>query len=309
MQNLDVGATMDCTAASLTRPRLRPDATLRPSLDLRAATIGKDLLCVEGFVAAGGVRVRVAEVRKSTLFIDATLGTSVELTRYSLNAYGLTTTDLAVLPARAPAGTVRLASARAGSFTDSPLLWDAEGGVSIDGFDYQLIDETRGDDTRQRLRFIERATPDYAPGPYEQLAAAYRRAGHEDRAERVLMARQVRRYAEAGPASRIWGWLQRWTVGFGYQPWLAVCWLVLAWVLGGIWFAGHVPPPVDSGQDPIFNAWIFAADTLLPIVNLGQDGYFKLEGASQWIATALDVVGWILATTAAAGAARILKRV
>jgi hypothetical protein len=72
---------------------------------------------------------------------------------------------------------------------------------------------------------------------------------------------------------------------------------------------GHVPPPVDNGQDPIFNAWIFAADTLLPIVNLGQDGYWKLEGASQWIATALDVVGWILATTAAAGAARILKRV
>ncbi len=309
MQNLDVGATLDCTGAELTRPRLRPDATLRPSLDLRAATIGKDLLCVDGFVAAGGVRVRVAEVRKSAQFIDATLGTSVELTRYSLNAYGLTTIDLAVRPASAPAGTVRLASARAGSFTDSPLLWAADGGVAIDGFDYQLIDETRGDDTRQRLRCIERATRDYAPGPYDQLAAAYRRAGHEDRAERVLMARQVRRYAEAGPAGRIWGWLQRWTVGFGYQPWLAVCWLVLAWVLGGIWFAGHVPPPVDNGQDPVFNAWIFAADTLLPIVNLGQDGYFKLDGASQWIATALDVVGWILATTAAAGAARVLKRV
>jgi hypothetical protein len=248
-------------------------------------------------------------VHKSAQFVDATLGTSVELTRYSLNAYGLTTTDLTLLPARAPAGVVRLASARAGSFTDSPLLWAAEGGVAIDGFDHQLIDETRGDDTRQRLGFIERATSDYAPGPYEQLAAAYRRAGHEDRAERVLMARQVRRYAEAGPASRIWGWLQRWTVGFGYQPWLAVCWLALAWVLGGLWFVGHVPPPVDNGQDPIFNAWIFAADTLLPIVNLGQDGYWKLEGASQWIATALDVVGWILATTAAAGAARILKRV
>lgn len=309
MQNLDVGATLDCSGAMLTRPRLRPDATLRPSLDLRAATIGKDLLCVEGFVAAGGVRVRVAEVHKSVQFVDATLGTSVELTRYALNAYGLITTDLAVLPARAPAGAVRLAAARAGSFTDSPLLWAAEGGVAIDGFDYQLIDETRGDDTRQRLGFIERATNDYAPGPYEQLAAAYRRAGHEERAERVLMARQVRRYAEAGPASRIWGWLQRWTVGFGYQPWLAVCWLVFAWVLGGLWFVGHVPRPVDNGQDPVFNAWIFAADTLLPIVNLGQDGYWKLEGASQWIATALDVVGWILATTAAAGAARVLKRV
>ncbi len=207
MQNLDVGATLDCTGAVFTRPRLRPDATLRPSIDLRAATIGKDLLCVDGFVAAGGVRVRVADMHKSAQFVDATLGTSVELTRYSLNAYGLTTTDLAILPALAPAGGVRLASARVAR---SPTrLWAAEGGVAIDGFDYQLIVETRGDDTRQRLALIERATHDYAPGPYEQLAAAYRRAGHEDRAERVLMARQVRRYSEAGPASRIWGWLQR----------------------------------------------------------------------------------------------------
>ena len=309
MQNLDVGATLDCTRAALTRPRLRPDDTMRPSLDLRAATIGKDLLCVDGFVAAGGVRVRVADVHKSVQFVDATLGTSSALTRYSLNLYGLTTSDLVLLPARAPAGAVRLASARVGSFTDAELLWEAEGGVAIDGFDYQLIDDTRIADTRQRLRLLERAMPDYAPGPYEQLAAAYRRAGHEERAERVLMTRQIRRYAESGPASRVWGALQRWTVGFGYQPWLAVCWLALAWVLGGIWFVGHVPTPVDDGQHPVFDPWIFAADTLLPIVNLGQDGYWRLEGASQWIATALDVVGWILATTAAAGAARILKRV
>ncbi len=78
---------------------------------------------------------------------------------------------------------------------------------------------------------------------------------------------------------------------------------------GGIWFLGNVPTPVDDGQHPVFNAWIFSADTLLPIINLGQDGYWRLDGASQWIGSALVVVGWILATTAAAGAARILKRV
>ena len=181
--------------------------------------------------------------------------------------------------------------------------------MTVDGFDYQTIVDTRITDTRTRLYLLEQATGDYAPGPYEQLAAAYRRAGHEDLAERVLMTRQIRRYREAGPAGRVWGALQRWTVGFGYQPWLAVCWLVLAWVLGGLWFTGHVPIPVDDGQHPVFDPWIFAADTLLPIVNLGQDGYWRLAGASQWIATGLDVVGWILATTAAAGAARVLKRV
>jgi len=250
----------------------------------------------------------VADVHKSVQFVDATLGTSGR-TRYALNLYGLTTIDLLLLPAAPPAGAVRLTAARVGTFTDAEELWAAEGGVTVDGFDYQTIADTRITDTRTRLHLLEQATGDYAPGPYEQLAAAYRRAGHEDLAERVLMTRQIRRYREAGPAGRVWGALQRWTVGFGYQPWLAVCWLVLAWLLGAIWFVGHVPTPVDDGQHPVFDAWIFAADTLLPIVNLGQDGYWRLEGASQWIATGLDVVGWILATTAAAGAARILKRV
>lgn len=44
-------------------------------------------------------------------------------------------------------------------------------------------------------------------------------------------------------------------------------------------------------------------------MNLGQDGYWRLAGASQWIAGAHVAAGWILATTAAAGAARILRRV
>jgi hypothetical protein len=171
------------------------------------------------------------------------------------------------------------------------------------------MNDTHVIDIQTRLHWLQQVMPDYAAGPYEQLAAAYRRAGHEELSERVLMARQSRRYAEAGVVGRIWGALQRWTVGFGYQPWLAVCWLVLFAVLGGAWFATHTPPPVDNGQNPVFNPWLFAADTLLPIVNLGQDGYWRLDGASQWIASALVAAGWILATTAAAGAARILKRV
>jgi hypothetical protein len=88
-----------------------------------------------------------------------------------------------------------MAAARVGTFTDSEELWAAEGGVAVDGFDYQTVDDTRITDTRRRLHLLEQATGDYAPGPYEQLAAAYRRAGHEDLAERVLMTRQVRRVA------------------------------------------------------------------------------------------------------------------
>ena len=311
LQNAEIGATLDCTGSVLERPRLRPDGTVRPSLDARASTIGKDLLCNAGFTATGGVRIRRTEVGKSVQFADATLGGPPEqaFARYALNAYGLATAELVLRPAVPPGGAVRLTQARVGTFTDSEKVWNARGGVAIDGFDYALLNDTQVVDVRTRLHWLEQVMPDYAPGPYDHLAAAYRRAGHDERAERVLVARQTRHYAEAGIAGRIWGALQRYTVGFGYRPWLAACWLVLFWVAGGIWFLANVPTPVDDGQHPVFNPWIFSADTLLPIINLGQDGYWRLDGASQWIGSVLVVVGWILATTAAAGAARILKRV
>ena len=57
MHNAEIGATLDCTGARLERPRLRPDATVRPSLDLRAAMIGKDanwgILRMASIVVAG----------------------------------------------------------------------------------------------------------------------------------------------------------------------------------------------------------------------------------------------------------------
>ena len=73
LNDAEVGATLDCTGARLERPRRRPDGSVRPSLDARAATIGKDLLCRDGFIAAGGVRLRRTEARKSVQFVDATL--------------------------------------------------------------------------------------------------------------------------------------------------------------------------------------------------------------------------------------------
>ena len=229
--------------------------------------------------------------------------------RFALNAYGLVTAELVVELSVPPGAAVRLAQARVGTFADSAALWSAVRGVDLAGFYYDQLDDTREVDVRTRLGWLEQVMPDYTPGPYEQLAAAYRRAGDEEQAQRVLMARHQRRYAESDVVERIWGALQRWTVGFGYRPWLAVCWLVLFAVLGGAWFAANPPVPVDDGQNPAFNPWLFAADTLLPIVNLGQDGYWRLDGASQWISSGLVAAGWILATTAAAGAARILKRV
>jgi hypothetical protein len=65
---------------------------------------------------------------------------------------------------------------------------------------------------------------------------------------------------------------------------------------------------VDPGRHPQWNAALFSLDLLLPVVDLGQAGQWQLSGAWQWLAAALVVLGWTLATTVAAGATRLLRR-
>ncbi|MEU4442656.1 hypothetical protein AB0K14_00800 [Actinosynnema sp. NPDC050801] len=309
LQNAEIGSTLDCSGASLLAPRRRPDGTVKPSLDARVAGVGKDLLCSHGFTAEGGVRIRLAEVGKMATFAGARLGGPGS--DIALNAYGLTVSQLVLRLSedRIPVGRVVLTRVSAATVMDGPGLWAATGGVDVEDFTFRSIASTPHVDVRTRLRWLREVQPDFAPGPYEQLAAVYRDGGEEELAQRVQLEKQRRRYSELGVAGRVWGFLQRWTVGYGYRPWLAIAWLTAFWLVGAIWFLGHEMPKLNEDESPSWNAWLLSMDLLIPIVDLGQDGKWRFGGASQWISSTLIAVGWILASTAAAGAARVLKRV
>ncbi|MFI6491576.1 hypothetical protein [Streptomyces sp. NPDC050564] len=47
---------------------------------------------------------------------------------------------------------------------------------------------------------------------------------------------------------------------------------------------------------------------MLPLVDFGQEQAFSPRGGLQWAAVVLVCLGWLLATTAAAGANRMLRR-
>jgi len=59
---------------------------------------------------------------------------------------------------------------------------------------------------------------------------------------------------------------------------------------------------------PHWNPALYALDLLLPVIDLGQDNAWREVGTGQWVASALILLGWMLATTAAAGASRLLRR-
>ncbi|MGH3936411.1 MAG: hypothetical protein ACRDS1_15775, partial [Pseudonocardiaceae bacterium] len=307
LHHAHIGSTLDCTAARLDTPRHRPDGSTKPSLDARAATIGKDIYASRGFTATGGVRLSLAEVSKSVNFNGARLG-GAGAGVAALHARGMTCQELRLGFAEPPRGDISLAGVAATSVFDSEQLWATDGRVDVEDFRYQSLTASPEVNVAIRLRWLQAVLPGYDPDPYDSLAASYRDGGHDDRADAVLLAKQRHRHTVHGSAGRVWGWLQEWTVGYGYRPWRAAWWLLVCWLFGSLWFATHPLPQLDSGQHPSWQPIIYAVDLLIPVVNLGQDGLWRTSGASAWVAGGLTAIGWLLLTTATAGVTRILTR-
>jgi hypothetical protein len=212
----------------------------------------------------------------------------------------------------APRGRVSLAGATVDKLVDARASWPGAAGpgsVNLEGFGYGSV-TARGPFTlRDRIGWLAAATPEYSPGPYEQLAAALRAGGEDADAREVLLAKQRRRRETLPLAGKAWGYLQDVTVGYGYRPGRAAIWMALLWAFGALYFAGH-PAPVsaDSGAHPHWSPPLFALDLLLPVIDLGQENAWRLSGPPQWTAALLSILGWVLATSVATGASRLLRR-
>ncbi|MDX2393297.1 oxidoreductase [Streptomyces sp. DK15] len=205
-------------------------------------------------------------------------------------------------------GRVVVSGSKVDKLVDRHTSWPGPGRLSMEGFVYEKV-APRGDFTlARRLAWVEAATPEYSPEPYERLATVLRDGGEDAEAREVLLAKQRRRRATLPPAARAWGLLQDWTVVYGYRPGRAALWMALLWAAGALLFLGHRPEPVKADEHPHWNAALYALDLLLPVINLGQEGHWKMAGGWQWGSAALVLLGWILATTVAAGASRLLRR-
>ena len=322
----NIGANLDLRASRFVDPgRYRRDKSSKPSVDLRSAHIGRDLVCalgereVQPFSAQGEIRIRRAEIGRQTNFQGAEVGSSLKGT--AINAFGLITQELRLDVATAPKGRVNLRHARCASLTDNDNFWEATGHIELDDFRYDaLAAPIELDDDAQivrRLRLLRKAMGgSYRPGPYDQFATMLRASGNEEHASTVLIAKQRWRYhalAEGyrvlGPGVRTWSWLQRYVVGYGYRPMRALFSLALLLLLGTVWFAAQ-PTPVEANSDDrlVWNPFLFTIDHLVPIVDFGYENRWQVSGASTWVTAGLIAAGWILATTVAAGLTRMLRR-
>jgi hypothetical protein len=253
------------------------------------------------------VRLAGAHVVGQLSFSGATLANpgGIALNLYEVEVPG----SLWLRFAAPPEGTVDLTSARVGALYDSERTWP--GTLGLRGFTYDHLEADTQVSSTGRLRWLDRDPKGYAPQPYEQLAAFYRRAGHEQDARRVAIKKQRRRRGELPPPAKAWNFFLGATVGHGYRAWLAGVWLLILFVVGCVlsnlaypeYFRTARPAP----QSPHFQPVLYTLDVLLPLINIHQRDMWIADGPAQWGAL-LTVAGWVLTTAAVAALTGLVKK-
>ena len=286
--------------------------------------VGGGMYCNAGFSAAGGVNLFGAAIGS---MLDFATGKLTAPDGTALRAPGCTVqTDAALTNGFSATGAVDLSGARIGGslhladatfsactadlrnanievLSGQPSQWPGE--IRLRELTYTTLEPYLG--APEWLNWLRRDPGGYEPQPYEQLAAYYRRVGHDEQARTVLLAKQRHRRQRLQLLARAWGLLQDAATGYGYRPARAFGWLVLLLAFTTVYFTLHPPRTVGSGGAS-FESVIYAFDTVVPVLDLAHQQTYVTTGAGQWITWAVTIAGWVLATTVIAGITRTLTR-
>ncbi|MGP3921681.1 oxidoreductase [Streptomyces sp. 8N616] len=328
LRGAQIGVSLSLRGSRLSNPYGRralnaPQLTVERSLYMTAAGLSTSPLAGStgttppyGITPTRGTRIQHFECEGGVRLDDGRFGDAVDFyqARFVMEAgqevslRRIQTPELRFLGERPQRGRVVLSGAKVVNLVDRSTSWPGPGGLAMAGFAYETLIPRGPFPLTRRLEWVAAATPEYAPEPYEQLAAALRASGEDADARAVLLAKQRRRRETLPLAGKLWGYLQDWAVAYGYKPGRAALWMAVLWAVGALLFERNPPQELRDGESPHWNAALYTLDLLLPVIDLGQDGFWKPQGRFQWAAAVLILLGWILATTVAAGASRLLRR-
>ncbi|MFG2130345.1 oxidoreductase [Streptomyces sp. NPDC048751] len=319
LRGATVGVSLSLRGAKLANPYSRlalnaPQLTVERTLYLTPAGVGGQT--PSGTTPARGTRIQRFECQGGVRLDDGRFGDAVDLQQarftftdeQELSLRRVQTPELRFLGEQPRRGSVVLSGARVVNLVDRAASWPGPGSLHMGGFTYENLVPRGPFPLAERLEWVAAATAEYNPEPYERLAAVLRAGGEDEDAREVLLAKQRRRRETLPPAAKLWGYVQDWTVAYGYRPGRAAVWMAVLWAAASLAFAHAAHPPVNGDGHPPWNPALLALDLLLPVIDLGQVGQWELRGGWQWLAAALILLGWILATTVAAGATRLLRR-
>lgn len=288
-----IGAGLEFNGAILNYPQ--GHALRAPHL-----TVMADVSCANGFTAIGNIDLTSSRIYGRLSFRGAALAHP----GFRLDCADARIGTLDLQSLTAPPAKVDLHGSEIKVIHDDPACWPLQLHLGMASYDFlqpHLPPE-------KRVELLRLDPSGYQPGPYEQLAAYYRRIGHDDEARTVLLAKERNRREKLGPAARIWSHLQDVIVGFGYRPTRAFAWFITLVAIMSTYFAIDHPMPIDAAKAPTLQPVAYSMDLLLPILDLGQEKAHTLIGAARWLGWTATLIGWILATTIIAGIMRVVAR-
>jgi hypothetical protein len=302
--------------------------TIGGDLDCSDATfsnVGSDALVVDGAEINGGVYLRrgfcsTGEVR----FVGTKIGGALDCSDATL----VNPSGVALMAEHAAVGTglffrdVHVTGGidlfRASTTTlgddlgraDDPLgSWQGIQPLILDGFAYERYGSEEGWDSKRREEWLLHTTG-FQHGAWQQLIGVYRAHGRNDQANRAAIAMHNDRVKRAGlpwqraAGRRVLGAV----VGHGYRPWLAGAWgvaIIAAFALVVSHWSGDFVSAkgVTGSPQPV----AYAADTFLPIIDLGQASDWTATHWLRWVDWSVILLGWALTTIFVAGFTRIVR--
>lgn len=276
------------------------------------AQIANDLFLRGTFEAHGGIRLPGVKVGGQISLLGARLtAPDGQTDDRALNLQAVEAASL-VLESMAVRGGVDLSGARVTTVNDDGTWWPKTGPMRLVGFRYEALAPRMS--VSDRLTWLSRSEPQYAPGNFDQLADAYRRAGDDHAARKVLIAKQRgrREGTESSLLGRAWSRFLDLSVGYGYHPGRAFVWLVVLLLLGtflfAVPFADQVVATSDAARVRGFSPFLYTLDLLLPVASLEQREGWAATGVARWVAVVLTLAGWLLGLTLVAALTGVFKQ-
>ena len=305
--NARIGGQLDCSGATLTNAD-------GDALSADGAEITGGVFLLGGFSATGTVRLLGARIGGHLACRGATL---MNKGGVALAARDVTIGSALVFSDVLVTGGVDLFRASAttldddlGRADDSLGSWRGVQPLVLDSFAYARFSPEAVWGSKHRCRWLQQ-TSTFQQSAWQQLIEIYRAQGRDDEATSAAIAMHNDRVKRAGlPRYRRWGrQVLRVVIGHGYRPSLAGAWaagIVAAFALV-VWQWSGMFVPETEGLTGSPQPVAYAADTFLPIVDLGEAGDWMPTGWVRWVDWSVILSGWALSTIFVAGFTRIVR--
>jgi hypothetical protein len=276
-----------------------------PALSAIDAAIGKTVLIQQGVIVRGLIDFSGVEVGRSCTFGGADLAATelLDLARSEISD------DLVLGFDKAPR-FIDLRGASASTYVEQIDRWADH--YALDGFTYGRLESDGGAVPQTRLDWLSRNVEGFSPQPYEACAAALDNDGRREHARYILMEKAHAAGKQGSRLGRVLNFLAWALAGGGYRPRRAFGWFVASLAIAAALFAlvpdGDLRSTRDAESNPTFSSVGYAADVLLPIIDLKQTDSWTAKGIAMPLFWLFTLWGWVLTTAIAATVTTLVSR-